>query len=94
VKASDLVSEKTERMIESTRDVRLELPQRQLRTNRRLTTPKLMMDIAVASADMLPARLRFSVMSIGYNLTLALVGGAAPSDVFPLTQELTHDFKL
>jgi hypothetical protein len=52
------------------------------------------MDIAVAMADMLPARLRFSGMAIGYNLTLALVGGTAPSDVFPSTQELIHDFKL
>ena len=32
----------------------------------------------VAMADMFPARLRFSGMAIGYNLTLALVGGTAP----------------
>ena len=29
-------------------------------------------------ADMFPARLRFSGMAIGYNVTLALVGGTAP----------------
>ena len=34
--------------------------------------------IPVAMADMFPARLRFSGMAIGYNLTLALVGGTAP----------------
>src|SRR5262245_55759196 len=32
----------------------------------------------VAMADMLPTRLRFSGMAIGYNLTLALFGGTAP----------------
>jgi len=32
----------------------------------------------VAMADMFPARLRFSGMAIGYNLTLALIGGTAP----------------
>ena len=32
----------------------------------------------VAMADMFPARLRFSGMAIGYNVTLALVGGTAP----------------
>jgi MFS transporter, MHS family, proline/betaine transporter len=32
----------------------------------------------VAMADMFPARLRFSGMAIGYNLTLALFGGTAP----------------
>ena len=31
----------------------------------------------VAMADMFPARLRYSGMAIGYNLTLALVGGTA-----------------
>lgn len=32
----------------------------------------------VAMADLVPARLRFSAMAIGYNFTLALVGGTAP----------------
>jgi MHS family proline/betaine transporter-like MFS transporter len=32
----------------------------------------------VAMADMFPARVRFSAMAIGYNVTLALVGGTAP----------------
>ena len=32
----------------------------------------------VAMADLFPARLRYSAMAIGYNLTLALFGGTAP----------------
>jgi MHS family proline/betaine transporter-like MFS transporter len=33
---------------------------------------------AVAIADLIPARLRFSGLGIGYNITLALFGGTAP----------------
>jgi len=32
----------------------------------------------VAMADLFPARLRYSAMAIGYNMTLALFGGTAP----------------
>jgi len=32
----------------------------------------------VAMADLFPARLRYSAMAIGYNITLAIFGGTAP----------------
>ena len=32
----------------------------------------------VAMAELFPARLRYSAMAIGYNITLALFGGTAP----------------
>lgn len=44
----------------------------------------------VAMADMFPARLRFSGMAIGYNLTLALFGGTAPLVATWLIKETGH----
>ena len=32
----------------------------------------------VAMAELFPARLRYSAMAIGYNITLAIFGGTAP----------------
>jgi MHS family proline/betaine transporter-like MFS transporter len=43
-----------------------------------LTNAGLQGAMPVAMADMFPARLRFSGMAIGYNVTLAIVGGTAP----------------
>ena len=43
-----------------------------------LTNAGIQGAMPVAMADMFPARLRFSAMAIGYNITLALVGGTAP----------------
>ena len=43
-----------------------------------LTSAGIQGAMPVAMADMFPARLRFSAMAIGYNITLALVGGTAP----------------